>query len=198
MKQHALYKLVTTFLIAAMVVLTVIIGVMPKIETVQSNNTVAVATQKQTQHQNRQLARLANLDKDKNSWTTRLAALGVQVPAEAATSGILVEVQNLANARGLKISSLNVGEAKAFIPGINLGVAALASDVASVGTGRLFSQVVTLGAIGNFDRLTSFMNSLRNLQRNTLVYSGSLNRSQDPGAKVEASASVTFEVFYLK
>jgi Tfp pilus assembly protein PilO len=198
LNKHSLWKLITAFVILALLGATALVVVMPKLQSIQYSNSVTDATAKRTAHQLRQIARLNDLDTKHAQLEARLAALKLQVPQDSATSALLNQLQQAAGSRGISIDSIAVGEPKAFIPGINLTGADVAPAIANLGTGKLFSQVITVAASGSFRGLASLLSGVRNMNRSTVVYSVALNRTQQTNATVEASINIAFEVFYLK
>lgn len=198
MNKHTLWKLITGFVIAVLVGGTVMFGVMPKLQSIQASNSLTSATAKRTEHQLRQIARLTDLDTKRSELAAKLSQLTVQVPQDSAMAGLLTQLQQAANSRGISIDSIAVGEPKAFIPGINLSGADIAAAIANLGSGKLFTQVITVGASGSFRGLAAMLGNIRAMNRSTVIYSVALNRTQQANANVEASLNVAFEVFYLK
>jgi len=198
LNKHTLWKLITVFVIAVLVGGTVLLGVMPKLQSIQANNSQTDAAAKHTEHQLRQIARLTDLETKRSELVAKLAQLNVEVPQDSSMAGLLTQLQQAAGSRGISIDSIAVGESKAFIPGINLTGADVAPSIANLGSGKLFSQVITVGASGSFRGLASMLSSVRAMNRSTVVYSVALNRMQQANSNVEASLNIAFEVFYLK
>lgn len=198
MNKHSLWKLLTGVAITALLAATLLIGVLPKIQAIQDSNSVTSVTARQTARQLRQLAKLNVLAKSQASIEARLAQMVGGMPQENATSSLLVQLQRAANIKGASIDTLTIGEPKPYALAANLATAGLTPKMATLGSGKLFTQVVSIGASGSFGALKDLLSAIKSMKRTTLIYSVSLSRTPQAATKVEASLNVIFEIFSLR
>jgi Tfp pilus assembly protein PilO len=153
----------------AIIAATILVGVNPMTQATTDAN---LATDQNNALLNVEIARLNHLlmlTRNKMTVDAQLAAQEYAMPEEARVSELVDSLNNAANANGLVVTSLTVGDPEKYVipPVIHREqdmVAFLATASSSVK-----DIPVTLSVDGKFSALFSFLNDVQNGERITLV-----------------------------
>jgi Tfp pilus assembly protein PilO len=151
------------------ITITILVGVNPMTQTANDAN---LATDQNNALLNVEIARLNHLlmlTRNKMTVDAQLAAQEYAMPEEARVSELVDSLNNAANANGLVVTSLTVGDPERYvIPTVIHREQDIAAFLATASS-SVKDIPVTLSVDGKFSALFSFLDDVQNGERITLV-----------------------------
>jgi hypothetical protein len=198
MKSKNLWTIGGVLLMMAILITTAFAGIIPTYTAASQVENMAAKVAAQNSVQNSLLARLRGESNNKEALALALSQQQAQIPSSLQAVEFINEVQADADAAGVQLIQVSVGQPHLFIaPASVSGNPATAAALAELSPGSLYLSDVGLSVSGTISQIASFCERVRLAKRYAQISSVSmpdLGQTTGPAVSVDLKA----QIFVLK